>query len=80
MRVFHLGVATLLVALWPSARAQQAQKVPRIAYLTVAPLSANATRVEAFRQGLSELRYVEGKNIVIECDLEEGSSTARMQW
>ena len=60
------ALGAVLVALCPTARAQQAQKVPRIAYLTVAPLSANATRVEAFRQGLSELGYVDGKNIVIE--------------
>jgi putative tryptophan/tyrosine transport system substrate-binding protein len=54
------------------AEAQQTGKVPRIAYLTVAPLSANVARVEAFRQGLRELGYVEGKNIVIEWRSGEG--------
>src|ERR1700752_5019152 len=48
------------------ADAQQPTKVPRIGYLTVASLSANVARVEAFRQGLRELGYVEGENIVIE--------------
>src|SRR5258707_8143445 len=48
------------------AQAQQPTKVPRIAYLTAASLSDIAARAEAFRQGLRELGYVEGKNIVIE--------------
>src|SRR2546422_10371598 len=54
------------------AHAQQAKKVPRIGYLTNASLSASAGRIEAFRQGLRELGYVEGKNIVIEWRYAEG--------
>jgi putative ABC transport system substrate-binding protein len=65
-------VAVVLLALGVIAEAQQPKKVPRIAYLTVAPLSANVARVEAFRQGLRELGYVEGKNIVIEWRSGEG--------
>ena len=45
--------------------AQQPTKIPRIGYLTAFP-SPIAARTEAFRQGLRELGYVEGKNIVIE--------------
>ena len=48
------------------AQAQQAGKIPRIGYLTAASPSAMSARIEAFRQGLRELGYVEGKNIVIE--------------
>jgi putative ABC transport system substrate-binding protein len=55
-----------------SAQAQQPTKVPRIGYLTVASLFANVARVEAFRQGLHDLGYVEGKNIVIEWRSAEG--------
>jgi hypothetical protein len=44
--------------------AQQATKISRIGYLSVRP-GAEA-RDEAFRQGLRELGYVEGKNIVLE--------------
>jgi ABC-type uncharacterized transport system substrate-binding protein len=54
------------------AEAQQPKKIPRIGYLTGPSLSANAARVEAFRQGLRELGYVEGKNIVIEWRSAEG--------
>jgi len=48
------------------AHAQQPKKVPRVGYLTGATLSANSARQEDFRQGLRELGYVEGENIVID--------------
>jgi ABC-type uncharacterized transport system substrate-binding protein len=48
------------------ARAQQPAKIPRIGYLSGGSLSALTDRIEAFRQGLQALGYVEGKNIVIE--------------
>jgi putative tryptophan/tyrosine transport system substrate-binding protein len=50
------------------AQAQQTSKIPRIGYLTNAPLSASPEVgvQDAFRQGLRELGYVEGKNILIE--------------
>ena len=54
------------------AGAQQPKKVPRIGFLAVAPLSTFSARTEAFRQGLRELGYVEGKNIVIEWRSAEG--------
>jgi putative tryptophan/tyrosine transport system substrate-binding protein len=55
-----------------AARAQQPTKIPPIGYLTTSSLSANAVRIEAFQQGLRELGYVEGKNIVIEWRSAEG--------
>ena len=48
------------------AVAQQPTNVPRIGYLAAASSSAVAARADAFRQGLRELGYVEGKNILIE--------------
>ena len=48
------------------AQAQQPAKIPRIGFLFGSSLSANSARHEAFRQGLRELGYVEGKNIVID--------------
>lgn len=57
-----LGGATIA---WPSAlRAQQARKVPRIGYLS--PGTELSPRERAFLQGLRELGYVDGKNILIE--------------
>ena len=52
--------------------AQQSKKVSRIGYVTVASRSAISARVEAFRQGMRELGYVEDKNIVIEWRFGEG--------
>ena len=53
------------------AQAQQPTKIPRIGYLLGSPLTTSARR-EAFRQGLRELGYVEGKNLVIELRSAEG--------
>jgi putative ABC transport system substrate-binding protein len=61
----------ILLSLHP-AQAQQPTKVLRIGYLNAASLSVTAARAEAFRQGLRELGYVEGKNIVIEWRFAEG--------
>ncbi len=52
--------------------AQQAKKVPRIGFLGTTFSSTSPARIEAFRQGLRELGYVEGKNIVIEWRYAEG--------
>jgi putative tryptophan/tyrosine transport system substrate-binding protein len=55
------------VIVWPfTTRAQQPVKVPEIGYLDLGPASARTLQVEAFRTGLRDLGYVEGKNIVIE--------------
>jgi putative ABC transport system substrate-binding protein len=48
------------------AMAQQPTTIPRIGFLSFAPLSSITARTEAFRQGLSDLGYVEGRNIAID--------------
>ena len=59
-------LCTLLFALGASAEAQPAKKIPRIGYLAAVSASADAPRLEAFRQGLRELGYVEGQNIIVD--------------
>jgi putative tryptophan/tyrosine transport system substrate-binding protein len=54
-----------------AAEAQQTAKVPRIGYLS-ANLAPNPHLREAFRQGLRDLGYVEGRNLVIEYRDAEG--------
>ena len=63
-------VARLAVAV--IAEAQQPAKITRIGYLDAVSLSVNAARVEAFRQSLRKLGYVEGKNIFIEWRSADG--------
>jgi len=64
--------SAMLFALGSSADAQQPTKIPRIGFLFAAPPSAVSARIESFRQGLRELGYVEGKNLVIEWRYAEG--------
>src|SRR5262245_17276197 len=63
---FLLPVTVLLFALCLSAEAQQPTKVARIGYLNPGDPVNRTYRTEAFRQGLKQLGYVEGKNIIIE--------------
>jgi putative tryptophan/tyrosine transport system substrate-binding protein len=60
------AIALTFVSGGVEARAQQPTKIPRIGWLGGASASALASRLDAFRQGLRELGYVEGKSIVIE--------------
>jgi ABC-type uncharacterized transport system substrate-binding protein len=70
--VGFLAILVVLVGCVGTAEAQQAKKVPRIGYLGASSPSTIPARIEAFRQGLRELGYVEGKNIVIEWRYAEG--------
>src|SRR5215510_10296018 len=55
------------------AEAQQPKKVPKIGYLTGASPSFEAHRIEGFRQGLRDLSYIEGENILVEYRYAEGN-------
>ena len=72
-RFFPLAFCAMLFALCPAVLAQQPKKAARIGYLGGSS-SAESDRVAAFRQGLRELGYVEGKNFVIERRYSEGNS------
>jgi putative ABC transport system substrate-binding protein len=52
---------------------QQQSKVARIGYLAGSSMTDNARYVQVFREGLHELGYVEGKNLVIEYRWAEGN-------
>jgi putative ABC transport system substrate-binding protein len=67
-RAFISAVTGGLLAAPLAAEAQPAGKVPRVGFLAASSASdaANARWIEAFRQGLRDLGYVEGRNIVIE--------------
>jgi ABC-type uncharacterized transport system substrate-binding protein len=71
-KILLSAVATLMLAFVHVAAAQQPTKVPRIGYLVVPSLSVGSARYEAFRQGLRELGYMEGQNIVIEYRSADG--------
>src|SRR2546426_2290880 len=73
-KIFDLALTTLLFALCSSAEAQQTKKVPRIGFLGSTSFSRNPARRDAFRHGLRELGYVEGKTIVVEWRFAEGKA------
>ena len=61
------------------AEAQQPAKLPRIGFQTDSAASTITARIEAFRQGLRELGYVEGKNIIVEWRSAEGRAERRSE-
>jgi len=65
-------IAFVLVVTGVVAQAQQPKQLPRIGYLAANFPSTNIARIQAFRQGLRDLGYVEGKSIVIEWRYAEG--------
>ena len=65
-------VAAMLLVTAGLVEAQQPTKIPRIGFLTAGSSSTIPARIDAFRQGLRELGYVEDKNIVIEWRFGEG--------
>ena len=71
-RLKALALSALVFAITFPVQAQQSTKIPRIGFLATVSPSTISSRVEAFRQGLRELGYVEGKNIVIEWRYAEG--------
>lgn len=70
-RVAVGAILWLLVAAI-TVEAQPATTTPRIGFVEAGSRSANQHLLDAFRRGLRDLRYVEGKNIVIEDRWAEG--------
>jgi ABC-type uncharacterized transport system substrate-binding protein len=71
-RKFFLFTVYALIVLCPSAEAQQPTKISHIGFLSVSPVGS--VRTEAFRQGLRDLGYMEGRNIIVEWRSGDGSS------
>jgi putative ABC transport system substrate-binding protein len=70
LRFVAIGIAFALCGV--AVEAQQPARIFRIGILFASSASAQSARVEAFRQRLRELGYVEGKNIVIEYRYADG--------
>ena len=71
-RIFRLALGILLLAFSFPARAQQPEKTLRIGYLGNSSPALERDFVDAFRQGLRDLGYAEGHNILIEYRWAEG--------
>jgi len=70
-RIFALALSVMFLVFCVSAQAQQPTRIPRIGYVSASDPTATL-RLDAFRQGLRDLGYVEGKNINIEYRYAEG--------
>ena len=71
-KIIIIGLATVFLVSVHLAKAQQPGKIPRIGLLTAGSSTSFSTRIDAFRQGLRDLGYIEGRNIVIEYRYAEG--------
>ena len=69
-----LTLSALLFALGPNAEAQQTTRLFRIGFISPASSSTAGPNLEALRQGLYDLGYIEDKNIVIEARWAAGSA------
>jgi putative ABC transport system substrate-binding protein len=71
-KIFIWLLATFLLATVSSAEAQQSGKIPRIGFLGNSTAALEENLIGPFREGLRDLGYVEGKNILIEYRWAEG--------
>jgi hypothetical protein len=75
-KITEFTLGALLLALSFPAQAQQPAKIPRIGFqASSGDPSSPGPQVEAFRRGLRDLGYTEGKNILVEYRYIEGSWT-----
>ena len=72
MKITVLTFYAMVMALCPSADAQQAKRLPRIGYLATNDPISDSSRSQALRLALRELGYREGENIALEYRYAEG--------
>jgi putative ABC transport system substrate-binding protein len=73
-----LTICAILFALCGSVDAQQTGKIFRIGFLDTSTASGMAVLIDAFRQDLSKLGWLEGRNIIIEYRFAEGKGSDRL--
>jgi ABC-type uncharacterized transport system substrate-binding protein len=73
-KIFVWLLATVLLTTAPHLHAQQSGKIFRIGFLDTSTASGMAGLLEAFRQELNKLGWIEGKNITIEYRFAEGEN------
>ena len=77
-KIILLSLCSLLLAPCSAVEAQQPTKVTRIGFLDASTASGSAVLVEAFRQEMSKLGWIEGKNISIEYQFAESKGPSRL--
>jgi len=75
-----LILSAMLFALCSSAEAQQPEKIFRIGFLDNSTATGSAALLEAFRQELNRLGWVEGKNLAIEYRFAEGQPNRQTEF
>src|SRR5215813_10521956 len=78
-KITVLTLCAMLFALGSSLEAQQPGKIFRIGFLDVSTASGSAVLLDAFRQELSKLGWIEGKNIAIEYRFAESKGAERLK-
>jgi putative tryptophan/tyrosine transport system substrate-binding protein len=74
-----IALCSLLLALCSSIEAQPTGKIFRIGYLDASTASGNAVLVEAFRQEMRKLGWIEGNNIAIDYRFAEGQTAGQRE-
>ncbi len=73
-KIFVFVLSAMLLVLRPSTQAQQPTKIPLVGFISPSSSSTAGSNLEAFRNGLRNLGYSEGKNILLEIRWAEGST------
>ena len=66
------GLTSLLAAPKQSSAQQAPARIPRVGWVWAGRSAGNPTEAEGFRQGLRELGYIEGENVIVDYRFGEG--------